>query len=347
MKATSVEVNCGSSDLSGVSDAIYVVHADQGGQDSNACGGTLATACATIEKGLSQCGFSRCDAVLVGYGKYVPTTSLGVYNVNLYGGCLQKSRDTTGLRSLIQAAPGGAPAVIAAGAGPLMQMQNFKISASSASSPGGSSIAFLVKDTRMSIAQSQFYASYGGSGEKGCDGCITTQAETACSGQSITNVGGTPSSNTKGAFSDSSWTWSGSQGGDGFAGYVLKHGALVNGGGGGKQGGGSFAVVIANATVQISSSRIAGGRGGDGGSGGGNGVALAVLAALGAGAGGNGGPAIGIATVGSGQHSFDSVVYDLGIGGAGGKPPENNASFSACLQGQDGSIGIEPAQQSF
>jgi uncharacterized protein YjbI with pentapeptide repeats len=333
------DMSCGSSDLSTLSSAIYVAAS---GKDSSGCGSTASTACATINKGASLCASDSCG-VLVSYGQYALSSPLVLRNgVALYGGCVPAGKPSAGLKSLIQAPPGGMPAAMAIYVDTATRMEGFKLHGSPASQPGAASVAFQMSysNNSMILADTEIYAGPGAIGASGCASCV-------CNPNVVGNQGcgskGVASSDTAGQFKGSAW--SGVPSGDGGTVRGLLENTIYDAGGGGGQGGGSFGVVLTEASLQASKVRVVGGSGGNGGNGGG---AVGVLnLGSGTGAGGNGGPAIGIALIG-GSPSMDSGVSILsGLGGKGGASGTNTASQCSVATGDPGNTGLVADQQSF
>ena len=348
-KANAFEVDCGSSDLSGLSSAVYVA---PGGQDSDACGDTHGSACATITQGLSQCEANGCG-VLVDYGVYAqPAPLILREGMNLFGGCVPKGHNSNGLRSLIQAPPGGVPAIDAIYIHSPTRIENFKIYASSASGINASSVAFRAHHSKslLTLVDSQIYAATGVTGRVGSDGTSISwnKPDDRCSASK-----GAASADTVGRFDDGIWV-AGQAGGAGGAGgsngqskdFVC---TPVTGGGtggnGGNQGGGSFAIVMVDAKLQFNRSRIIGSQGGTGGNGGNGGYtgtnALVAVCGGAGGAGGNGGPSIGLAMIGGAALVGAEPVFYKGLGGAGGK------SGRVCPIGDTGKSGSAANQQAF
>lgn len=164
-KLGAFEFSCGSADLGQLTSAVYVTPA---GSDSNTCGSTVATACKTIAQGLSNCPASGCG-VLVGYGQYPLAASLALREgVNVYGGCMAPEQPGTNLLSLIQAPPGGVPAVSANGLSAATLLQNFKVLASPALASGTASVAMQVNNSPgLSVLNSEIYAAQGRVGANG------------------------------------------------------------------------------------------------------------------------------------------------------------------------------------
>ena len=101
--AQSGGVSCGSADLSGLQNRIYVA---MKGSDSDTCGDSPTAACAGIAKGLARCSGKSACGVLTLYGEYTLQNSVAlVPGVNLYGGCLSDQAPQPGLQSLLTAPP--------------------------------------------------------------------------------------------------------------------------------------------------------------------------------------------------------------------------------------------------
>lgn len=128
----------------------------------------MATACKSVARGLENCAPSGCG-VLVAYGQYPQTVPLALRSgVNVYGGCVAPPQSSTELLSLIQAPPGGAPAVSASGISTTTSVQNLKILATAATVNGGASIALLVGNSPgLDISNSEIYAAQGAVGANG------------------------------------------------------------------------------------------------------------------------------------------------------------------------------------
>ncbi|MGO1001893.1 pentapeptide repeat-containing protein [Lysobacter sp. CA196] len=348
-KANAFEVDCGSSDLSGLSSAVYVA---PDGQDTDACGDTHDSACATITQGLSQCEANGCG-VLVDYGVYVqPTPLMLSEGMNLFGGCVPKGHNSNGLRSLIHAPAGGTLAVDAIYIHSPARIENFKVYASPATDASAPSVAFRVRHSKglLTLVDSQIYAATGAPGQGGADGTSISwsRPDVRCSGSR-----GVASADTVGSFNGGIWV-AGEAGGNGGAGGSNAKSKDFpctaatgggTGGGGGSQGGGSFAVVLVDARLQFNGSRIIGSRGGAGGDGGNGGYTgtNALIAACGGagGAGGNGGPSISVVLTGGAALLGPEPVLYKGVGGAGGK------SGRVCPIGDTGKSGLAADQQTF
>lgn len=335
VNANAFQVNCGSSDLSQLASAVYVT---PDGTDSDSCGTTLDTACATIWTGIDQCQATGCG-VLVGYGKYALTSPINprAFDSHVYGGCVPKSEGSSGgLKSWIQAPPGGAPAVNMGNLASA-RFENFKIQGSpAAGGSGAASIAFQMHGENLTLVDSEIYAASGTDGAEGCSNCMNFPIFF----DSKLCFNGKPSPDTQGTFSGEDGSWSPSRGGDG--GAIYSESLLISGGGGGQQGGGSFAVEADwDSVIQIHSSRIVGGRGGNGGRGGPGQLLGYPLAGS-----GNGGPAIGIAELGNAQVSYgsnDLKVYP----GKGGKGATGVYIGQVCQFNTAGSGGTVADVQSF
>jgi uncharacterized protein YjbI with pentapeptide repeats len=142
-KAEAVEpgpagVTCGKSDISGVTNPIYV---STDGTDGASCGASPESACKTLAHALSRCTPNSCN-VLTMYGEFplpatlafnTTTTPIGA---RLYGGCVASGQADAGLSSEIVAPPGGVPAVSVAGINPPI-LENFKILGSAAGAGRG------------------------------------------------------------------------------------------------------------------------------------------------------------------------------------------------------------------
>ena len=169
--AQSGGVSCGSADLSGLQNRIYVA---MKGSDSDTCGDSPTAACAGIAKGLARCSGKSACGVLTLYGEYTLQNSVAlVPGVNLYGGCLSDQAPQPGLQSLLTAPPGGAPAIIATGIGAnATVLQGFRLQGTAAAAgSGAASTALVVNDSpALQVLDATILAGPGGSGAAGGTG---------------------------------------------------------------------------------------------------------------------------------------------------------------------------------
>ena len=159
-------VTCGTADLSGVKNRIYVTIA---GTDSDSCGAGFNNACATISKGIARCTGTAACGVLVGWGDYKAADTIALQDgVNVYGGCMPASQTAAGLQSLIEAPSNGKPAVSASGtksAG--VVLHGFKLVGSSAQGNGAASTTLFADNARLTVQDSTITAGAGGNGNAG------------------------------------------------------------------------------------------------------------------------------------------------------------------------------------
>lgn len=167
------DVTCGNADLSEVKNRVYV--STQGSDDPPKCGATPATACATIDKAITQCqGLVSCG-VLTMYGEYqLKKTVALTQGVNVYGGCVTSQvRSSNVLQSLLIAPVGGTPAMSASGIGSTATLlQGFRLEGAAAPSNSGQASTTLVVDTspKLSVLDATILAGAGGSGQTGSAG---------------------------------------------------------------------------------------------------------------------------------------------------------------------------------
>ncbi|MBW7885794.1 MAG: hypothetical protein H3C34_24820, partial [Caldilineaceae bacterium] len=162
-------IACGSADLTQLQTYIYVAPA---GNDSDTCGSSSATACASIAQGIDRCSGRQCG-VLVAWGRYKLTQTIQLRDgVDLYGGCLPTSKANTTDFSLITAPENGLPAVNADGIWLPTVLQGFQIEATPVTdNTGRPSIAVMVTDSdNLLVWDTKIIASNGGRGADGGNG---------------------------------------------------------------------------------------------------------------------------------------------------------------------------------
>ena len=108
---SSQAARCGEADLSGLQTA---VHVSSQGTDSPSCGPSTATACQTIQQGITNCGAAGCG-VLVRHGLYVTGATIRLRDaVSVYGSCRFDGEPDRQYRTVVQAFPAaGTPAISA------------------------------------------------------------------------------------------------------------------------------------------------------------------------------------------------------------------------------------------
>jgi hypothetical protein len=204
-RLASPQVSCGMADLSGLQTAVYV--APQG-SDSPGCGTTTAGACQTVQQGLNNCSGTGCG-VLVRYGLYPLSATIQLRDgVSVYGGCEFTSGPGTPYRTVVQAPPGGVPALSADGINTATLLSGFMVLGSDASTPGQASIAMTVSNsTGLTISHTVL------AGGKGADG-KSGQSSTVLSGLGG-NGQNAPDGGLGGANCPSNRTSTAGDGGDG------------------------------------------------------------------------------------------------------------------------------------
>ena len=176
---------CGDADLSTLASRIYVATS---GHDSASCGNTAAGACQSIQQGIGRCSDLRC-AVLVRHGLYALAQTIQIKDgVNVYGRCVFDGDADSRERSVLQAPPGGTPAINAAGIRSATLLDGFFVRGSDATSPGAASIAMTVTDSAaLTLRWMQVVSGKGGDGAPG----VSADGAQGGSGQSpIGDVGG-------------------------------------------------------------------------------------------------------------------------------------------------------------
>jgi hypothetical protein len=175
-------VTCGSSNISGLQNPVYV---STQGIDNAGCGASRAAACKTLAYSLSRCTPKSCN-VLAMFGQFVLPTTLVFDNqttpagATLYGGCVGSGQSDSGLSSEIVAPPGGVAAVSVTGVKPVV-LENFKILGSTAAA-GHAAPAVTVQITQASqvtFSDSLIVGGKGGAGAPGANQLPGTQGGAA------------------------------------------------------------------------------------------------------------------------------------------------------------------------
>ena len=185
-------VACGSSDLSGLTSAVYAATT---GSDTATCGASPAQACQSLAFSISRCGAGDCN-VLAMYGEFTLPSTLTLNattaprGVKLYGGCVPVAEADPNLRSVIQAPGSDTAAIIADHASPVA-LENLKVIGSRSDGPPGSGVATVVltNGAIMTVANSELV---GGNGVAGSNG--TNQQPGTAGGGANGQTGGTTSS---------------------------------------------------------------------------------------------------------------------------------------------------------
>ena len=148
---------CGSKDTSELSIVRYVSHA---GADSDTCGASLASPCATIQRGIANCHGSGC-AVLVAFEEHELTSTLVLADgVSLYGGCELGEEPDPERASLIRGAAGHVAVLAREIVAPAV-FQGFAIIAGSGEK---NSIAFeSIRNTSLTLRAVSLTGGMGGS----------------------------------------------------------------------------------------------------------------------------------------------------------------------------------------
>lgn len=160
---TDEPIACSDADLTKLQSHVYVSPI---GKDSDTCGDNYTNACQTIAKGISRCSGTGCG-VLVAWGEYAPTATIRLRDsVNVYGGCLPKSKAKPSYVSVISAPPAGQPAVSADQISNNTILQGFQINASPVTTTNGAaSTAMLVTNSsKLSLLHTEIIANTGGQG---------------------------------------------------------------------------------------------------------------------------------------------------------------------------------------
>jgi hypothetical protein len=115
---------CGAKDTSALANVVYVA---KDGTDGAACGRSRTSPCATIQRGITNCGGPDC-AVLVAYDMYELQTTVALRSgVAVYGGCDLLPAPDPALQSVLLAPEDGAVAVLASGLASPTAFQGFAI----------------------------------------------------------------------------------------------------------------------------------------------------------------------------------------------------------------------------
>ncbi len=89
--ASTARYYCGDKDTSTL---LHVRYVAPSGTDSATCGTAMASACATIQRGIANCTDPDCS-VLVAYGEYRPKTTVFLSGaISVYGGCVMSEQPT-------------------------------------------------------------------------------------------------------------------------------------------------------------------------------------------------------------------------------------------------------------
>ena len=177
------------------------------GTDSSTCGASSTSACKTIGQGITRCGTLTLPCtVLIGYGKYTLSASLGIKDqISLTGGYV--GGQPTSYQSTVLAPTGGTPAITADAVS--ATLSDLILIGSDSTDPSTASVTLLAKSTKgLTLVSSAVHAGTGQS--------VTTTAPAGSSSNG--NNGGGPSGRDGGSGGTSSC---GSTGGNGGTGYDI------------------------------------------------------------------------------------------------------------------------------
>jgi hypothetical protein len=117
---------CPNTNLSNIATLVYV---STSGADSASCGKSATAPCQSIGQGLKQCTGTSCG-VLTYYGVYYPASTIALgSNQSIFGGCLAAGPVSNKSVSIVNAPPGGVPAIAVNGA-TSAALQNLSIAGS-------------------------------------------------------------------------------------------------------------------------------------------------------------------------------------------------------------------------
>lgn len=164
MCAATTSWSCGDADLSGLRSKRYV--SPQGNDDESCL--DIASACKTIQKGIDSCGDDESCGVLVRYGLYPLTKTIQLTDgVSVYGSCLPDGT-VHSYRSVLQAPPGGTPALSAPKVTSPTILHGLNVLGSDATVPGSASIAMVVSDSsELTLRRIQLASGKGADGAPG------------------------------------------------------------------------------------------------------------------------------------------------------------------------------------
>jgi len=146
-----------------------VIYVAAGGTDSDSCGTSTATPCATIGRGIAQCGAAGC-AVAVRHGIYLTTASITLRDaVSVHGSCLFDDEPDMHYRTVIDAAPpAGMPAIDATGINSATSVSGLLVMGKDETAPGEASVAMRVRASKgLSLQSVTLSAGRGGDGAPG------------------------------------------------------------------------------------------------------------------------------------------------------------------------------------
>jgi len=146
-----------------------VVYVAASGTDDDSCGASTATPCASIGRGIAQCGAAGC-AVAVRHGIYPTTASITLRDaVSVHGSCLFGDEPDLHYRTVIDAAPpAGMPAIDATGINSATVVSGLLVLGKDETAPGEASVAMRLRASKGLALQSvTLSAGRGGDGAPG------------------------------------------------------------------------------------------------------------------------------------------------------------------------------------
>jgi len=151
----------------GTASAVILVSPD--GSDSDSCGGSAETACATIAAAIGRCSVAGC-AVAVRHGLYPTTQTILLRDaVSVHGSCRFGDEPDYHYRTVIEAAPpAGMPAIDANGINSRTIVSGLLVLGKDETAPGEASVAMRARASNGLILQSvTLFAGHGGDGAQG------------------------------------------------------------------------------------------------------------------------------------------------------------------------------------
>jgi hypothetical protein len=169
------------------------IYVSADGTDSATCGKSLASQCATIQQGITNCSEPPCS-VVVASDRYRLDRSIVLANgVSVYGGCEMTFIPTRGIVSVVYAPPKGAPAVVATRISSPTMFRSFTIIGSAAEAGSTASIAFVANEsTPLTLISLTLRGGRGAVGARGSDGQKGRQGDNATGQSGATNRCTTP-----------------------------------------------------------------------------------------------------------------------------------------------------------
>ena len=153
--------SCAGADLSALTRMVYVSSL---GADTDGCGMSSNSTCATIAKGIAACADSACG-VLVRHGLYQTSATLRLRDgVNVYGSCRFDGEPDHRYRSVLQARPAaGTPAVLADSISHPTVFTGIVVVGKDETASGNASVAVVVKSSHgLTLSGTTIVAGTGG-----------------------------------------------------------------------------------------------------------------------------------------------------------------------------------------